>query len=59
MGASKSDLPLFFILSYIVIRYARKDRRPLDPPPVVQLKFFYAFPGTETPDREVENYELR
>ncbi|KAI9449856.1 hypothetical protein BJY52DRAFT_1305769 [Lactarius psammicola] len=38
-------------------KYARKDRRPLDPPPVVQLKFFYAFPGTDTPDREVENYD--
>ena len=39
-------------------RYARKDRRPLDPPPVVQLKFFYSYPGTERPDSEVENYEL-
>lgn len=40
-------------------RYARKDRRPLDPPPVVQLKFFYSFPGTDRPDAEVDNYELR
>ncbi|KAF8263473.1 hypothetical protein EI94DRAFT_1740872 [Lactarius quietus] len=38
-------------------KYARKDRRPLDPPPVVQLKFFYSSPGTDTPDREVENYD--
>lgn len=42
-----------------LLRYARKDRRPLDPPPVVQLKFFYSFPGTERPDAEVDNYELR
>lgn len=38
-------------------KYARKDRRPLDPPPVVQLKFFYSFPGTDRPDAEVDNYE--
>ncbi|KAH9981590.1 velvet factor-domain-containing protein [Russula compacta] len=38
-------------------KYARKDRRPLDPPPVVQLKFFYSYPGTDRPDSEVDNYD--
>jgi hypothetical protein len=38
-------------------KYARKDRRPLDPPPVVQLKFFYSSPGTDRPDAEVGNYD--
>ncbi|KAH9972551.1 velvet factor-domain-containing protein [Lactifluus volemus] len=38
-------------------KYARKDRRPLDPPPVVQLKFFHSYPGTDRPDSEVENYD--
>src|SRR6266403_2398539 len=42
-----------------LFRYARKDRRPLDPPPVVQLKFFNSFPGTDRTDAEVDNYELR
>ena len=40
-------------------RYARVDRRPLDPPPAVLLKLFYIYnPGTnrET-EKEVENYE--
>lgn len=27
-------------LIFVTPRYARKDRRPLDPPPVVLLKFF-------------------
>jgi hypothetical protein len=36
----------------ILIRYARVDRRPLDPPPVVLLRMFYVqHPGS---DREME-----
>ena len=35
-----------------LIRYARVDRRPLDPPPVVLLRMFYVqHPGS---DREIE-----
>ena len=36
----------------ILIRYARVDRRPLDPPPVVLLRMFYVQdPGS---DQEME-----
>ncbi|KAH9953749.1 velvet factor, partial [Russula dissimulans] len=35
----------------------KHDRRPLDPPPVVQLKFFHSYPGTDSPETEVENYD--
>ena len=40
-------------------RYARKDRRPLDPPPVVQLKLFeYHRYGTRyQEEKEFESYE--
>jgi len=40
-------------------KYARVDRRPLDPPPVVLLKIFFVYnPGTEREsEKEVENYE--
>ncbi|KIJ63591.1 hypothetical protein HYDPIDRAFT_155743 [Hydnomerulius pinastri MD-312] len=39
-------------------KYARVDRRPLDPPPVVQLKLFQVFNhGTEAEyEKEVANY---
>lgn len=41
------------------IRYARVDRRPLDPPPVIKLRLFYVTnPGTDKErEREVGNYE--
>ncbi|KAH9987191.1 velvet factor-domain-containing protein [Russula vinacea] len=38
-------------------KYARKDRRPLDPPPVVQLKFFTRSPDRQT-RRRVNNMGL-
>ncbi|EMD36851.1 hypothetical protein CERSUDRAFT_123888 [Gelatoporia subvermispora B] len=40
-------------------KYARKDRRPLDPPPVIQLKLFEVYnPGTGRYfERELENYD--
>ncbi|PSR84103.1 hypothetical protein PHLCEN_2v5531 [Hermanssonia centrifuga] len=40
-------------------KYARKDRRPLDPPPVVQLKLFEVFNhGTQLEThREFESYD--
>ncbi|KAG6889588.1 hypothetical protein C0995_016396 [Termitomyces sp. Mi166 len=40
-------------------KYARVDRRPLDPPPVVQLRLFEVdHPGTERElEKEIPNYE--
>jgi len=40
-------------------KYARVDRRPLDPPPAVLLKLYFVYnPGTEREiEREVENYD--
>ncbi|VDB87162.1 unnamed protein product [Peniophora sp. CBMAI 1063] len=38
-------------------KYARKDRRPLDPPPVVQLRLFLINgTGEEAVEQEVEDY---
>ena len=41
-------------------RFARKDRRPLDPPPVVQVRFFEVVHfGTPAQfERELTAYEL-
>ncbi|OJA19789.1 hypothetical protein AZE42_05614 [Rhizopogon vesiculosus] len=40
-------------------KYARVDRRPLDPPPVVQLKLFYVYnEGTDQEyEQEIQNYD--
>jgi len=40
-------------------RYARVDRRPLDPPPVVQLKLYHVYTeGTDQEyEQEVQDYE--
>ncbi|KAL0946255.1 hypothetical protein HGRIS_012510 [Hohenbuehelia grisea] len=41
-------------------KYARVDRRPLDPPPVVLLKLFYVYPtgpNDEPHEDEVQNYD--
>ncbi|KAF9011972.1 velvet factor-domain-containing protein [Cyathus striatus] len=40
-------------------KYARVDRRPLDPPPVVLLKLYHVYyPGTEQEvEKEVKNYD--
>ncbi|KAI0059938.1 hypothetical protein BV25DRAFT_1772821, partial [Artomyces pyxidatus] len=38
-------------------KYARKDRRPLDPPPVVQLRLYVVNEGANGRDAEVENYD--
>ncbi|KAG0703546.1 velvet factor-domain-containing protein [Suillus ampliporus] len=40
-------------------KYARVDRRPLDPPPVVQLKLFHIYnEGTDNRyEQEVQNYD--
>jgi hypothetical protein len=40
-------------------RYARVDRRPLDPPPVVLLRLFYVYnAGTDREtEKEIRNYE--
>ncbi|KAG1737549.1 velvet factor-domain-containing protein [Suillus paluster] len=40
-------------------KYARVDRRPLDPPPVVQLKLFHIYnEGTDNEyEQEVQNYD--
>ncbi|KAI0049526.1 hypothetical protein FA95DRAFT_1556829 [Auriscalpium vulgare] len=37
-------------------KYARKDRRPLDPPPVVQLRLYVVHEGSRG-DVEIENYD--
>jgi hypothetical protein len=48
-----------FHLADLASRYARVDRRPLDPPPVVQLKLFYVYnEGTDQEyEQEILNYE--
>ena len=52
----RGSLPITHLTS--LVRYARKDRRPLDPPPVVQLKLFDVTKrGNETYDVEFDNYE--
>ncbi|TFK52995.1 hypothetical protein OE88DRAFT_1627638 [Heliocybe sulcata] len=40
-------------------KYARKDRRPLDPPPIVQLRLFrvYNLDTDREVEEEVDNYE--
>lgn len=40
-------------------RYARKDKRPLDPPPVVQVRFFEVLNGGTAgqQEKEVLTYE--
>lgn len=47
------------ILTLSPHRYARVDRRPLDPPPAVLLRLFHVYhPGTtRQAEREVQNYE--
>lgn len=45
--------------SALHIRYAKKDRRPIDPPPIVRLKLFVVF-NSGTPhqyEEEYQNYE--
>jgi hypothetical protein len=64
----KADLGRKFVSPFLTTRvitkfardrYARVDRRPLDPPPAVLLKLYFVYNhGTEREtEREVDNYE--
>lgn len=60
----ESDIGAFFTRFHVAdhhhaCRYARVDRRPLDPPPVVQLKLYHIHnEGTEhESEQEVQDYE--